>query len=97
MVANPLAIEAVLQNAGIWGMAKSKVVSLPDAIEELTFQAIPESVDNLFIGSQHTGSDNNRNIYEAELFDSSGTVFAALRGYKMITTGKLEESDEFRF
>jgi NAD(P)-dependent dehydrogenase (short-subunit alcohol dehydrogenase family)/3-hydroxymyristoyl/3-hydroxydecanoyl-(acyl carrier protein) dehydratase len=97
MIANPLAIEAVLQNAGIWGMAKSKVVSLPDAIEELTFQAIPDTVDDLFIGSQHTGSENNRNIYEAELFDSNGTVFAALRGYKMITTGKLEECDEFRF
>jgi hypothetical protein len=97
MISNPLAIEAVLQNAGIWGMVKGKVASLPDAIEELTFQSIPGSVGNLFIWARHTGSDNSRHIYEAELVDSSGTVFAALRGYKMITTGKLQEGDEFRF
>ena len=97
MISNPLAIEAVLQNAGIWGMVQDRIVSLPDAIEELTFQPIPGSVDSLFIGARHTGSANNRHMYEAELFDSSGNLFASLKGYTMITTGNLGEGDAFRF
>ena len=94
-ISDPLVVEAAFQNAGLLGMIKNNVSSLPDTIEELVFKEIPKDVDNLYIWARHSGDDENKQVYSTEIIDSKGNVYSAMKGYKMITTGELKGNDKF--
>ena len=91
---NPMAVEAAFQNAGVYGMAKKNVNSLPDTIGELVFRDVPSDRD-LYIWARHTGSEEGRHVYDTEIVDGDGNVYSAMRGYKMITTGDLKDNERF--
>ncbi|MDY6935352.1 MAG: SDR family NAD(P)-dependent oxidoreductase [Spirochaetota bacterium] len=95
-IANPMTIEAALQNAGIYGMANANMSSLPDAITELEFRKIPDKVDSLFILAEHIGNEEDKHIYDTEIFDNDGNLYSRMKGYKMINTEELEENERFQ-
>ena len=94
-ISNPMASEAAFQNAGVYGMVKKNINSLPDTIEELTFREVPKDVQNLFVWSRHTGDEKNKHTYLTEVMDSKGNVYSSMKGYKMITIGELQNDEKF--
>jgi hypothetical protein len=93
--AGPLVLEAALQNAGIYGMVKENVSSLPDAIGEISFKPVPEGVTELYVWARHIGADDRGSLYDTQIVDGDGNVYASLKNYRMINTGELKEGERF--
>ncbi len=93
--AGPLVLEAALQNAGIYGMVKENVSSLPDAIGEISFKPVPEGVSELYVWARHIGADDRGSLYDTQIVDGDGNVYASLKNYRMINTGELREGERF--
>ncbi|MBN2038536.1 MAG: SDR family oxidoreductase, partial [Spirochaetes bacterium] len=93
--ADPLAIEAAFQNAGLLTLAKMEKMALPDGIKELVFKPIPASAKELYVAAEYVGSDDMKYEYNTAVIDGEGKVYSVMKGYKMITTGDLTEDEKF--
>ncbi|MDY6969282.1 MAG: polyketide synthase dehydratase domain-containing protein, partial [Spirochaetota bacterium] len=94
-ISNPMAIEAAFQNAGVLGMKRNNVMSLPDTIDELLYRNVPENIDKLYVRAKYAGAEDNKQIFDTEIIDRDGNIYSVMKGYKMITTGVLNDSEKF--
>jgi hypothetical protein len=94
-VADPMAIEASFQNAGLYAMARENRMSLPDGIKELSFIKIPSDIKDLYVRAKYIGTSDMKDEYDTEVIDSQGNIYSVMKGYKMIHTGDLKEDERF--
>ncbi|MFH0974431.1 MAG: SDR family NAD(P)-dependent oxidoreductase [Spirochaetota bacterium] len=94
-IANPMAIEAAFQNAGLYAMTKENKMSLPDGIDELVFVQIPAGAKELFMSAKYIKHDDLKHEYDTVILDGQGNVYSVMKGYRMINIGDLKENEKF--
>jgi acyl transferase domain-containing protein/NAD(P)-dependent dehydrogenase (short-subunit alcohol dehydrogenase family)/acyl carrier protein len=87
LVFQPLLLEAAFQACGYRDLHYTQKMTLPDSIEKVQVFKRETPPKELYVYVKYRGADpeaDNKSVYDAFVFDADYTLWAQIRGYRMI-------------